>query len=151
MTTLAIISGATGAALHPRIGLILGVANMVADGLSMGASNYLGLKAELEQTGRSIEQEKPLRHGMATAAAFAVAGGVPLLAYVLAPVAGGTIFAWAALLSALALVALGLVRARLSARSPMRSAAEVIAIGAIASAAAYGVGMFAQWLSGKTL
>lgn len=147
MTTLAIISGATGAALHPRIGLILGVANLMADGLSMGASNYLGLKAELEQTGRSIEQEKPLRHGMATAAAFAVAGSVPLLAYVLVPVAGGAIFAWAVLLSALALVVLGLLRARLSAKGRLRSVAEVIAIGAIASAAAYGVGLFAQWVS----
>jgi hypothetical protein len=40
ITTLAVVSGAVGAALEPRVGLILGLANLGADGLSMGASNY---------------------------------------------------------------------------------------------------------------
>jgi VIT1/CCC1 family predicted Fe2+/Mn2+ transporter len=146
VTTLAIISGATGAALEPRIGLILGVANVVADGLSMGASNYLGLKAELEQTGRSVVQERPLRHGVATAAAFAVAGTVPLLAYLLADDGGRTVFAWAVSLSALMLLVLGAMRARLAGGEPWRSAVEVLAIGALASGAAYGVGVLAQRL-----
>jgi VIT1/CCC1 family predicted Fe2+/Mn2+ transporter len=135
-----------GAALEPRVGLILGLANLGADGLSMGASNYLGLKAELEQTGASIAREQPLRHGLATAAAFAAAGSVPLLAYFLPRAGGMTLFQWALLLSLAALLLLGVLRARLAGQRVLRSAAEMLAVGGLASGAAYGIGLLAQWL-----
>ena len=45
VTTFAVISGATGAALSPGIIIALGVANLIADGISMGLSNYLALKS----------------------------------------------------------------------------------------------------------
>jgi hypothetical protein len=41
ITTLAVVSGVTGAALSSTVILILGFANLVADGFSMGASNVL--------------------------------------------------------------------------------------------------------------
>ena len=88
ITTLAVIAGAAGAHLEPRVGIILGLANLVADGLSMGASNYLGLKSELEQANHSVAAEAPWRHGLATAAAFATVGAVPLAGYVVAPLVG---------------------------------------------------------------
>lgn len=46
VTTFAIVSGVAGAALSPLIVLILGFANLIADGFSMAASNYLGTRAE---------------------------------------------------------------------------------------------------------
>ncbi len=46
VTTFAVVSGVSGAELSPSIVLILGFANLVADGFSMAASNYLGTKAE---------------------------------------------------------------------------------------------------------
>lgn len=46
ITTFAIISSAAGASLPSLVIVILGLANIVADGLSMGASNYLGGKSE---------------------------------------------------------------------------------------------------------
>lgn len=146
VTTLAVVSGATGAALEPRIGLILGAANLVADGVSMGASNYLGLKAELEQTGASVAHEQPLRHGLATTAAFAVAGAVPLMAYFVPRPSGTTVFDWAAGFSTATLLLLGIVRARAAGQRPVRSAAEVLIVGALASAAAYGIGVLARQL-----
>jgi len=48
VTTFAVVSGVSGAELSPSIVLILGFANLVADGFSMAASNYLGTKAELD-------------------------------------------------------------------------------------------------------
>lgn len=48
VTTFAIVSGVSGAELSPAIVLILGFANLVADGFSMAASNYLGTKAEID-------------------------------------------------------------------------------------------------------
>ena len=96
ITTLAVIAGAAGAHLEPRVGIILGLANLVADGLSMGASNYLGLKSELEQANHSVAAEAPWRHGLATAAAFATVGAVPLAGYAVAPVLGVRCCRWPA-------------------------------------------------------
>jgi len=46
VTTFAVVSGVVGAQLQIRIILILGFANLIADGFSMAASNYLGTRAE---------------------------------------------------------------------------------------------------------
>lgn len=46
VTTFAVVSGVAGAELPWKIVLILGFANLVADGFSMAASNYLGTRAE---------------------------------------------------------------------------------------------------------
>jgi VIT1/CCC1 family predicted Fe2+/Mn2+ transporter len=143
ITTLAVLAGASGAELEARVGVILGIANLVADGLSMGASNYLALKSELQQNGASIADEMPLRHGLATAAAFALFGAVPLLAY-LAPRGS---FAIAVALAVLALIAVGAVRARFAGKRFVRCATEVVAIALAASVAAYSVGAAAGWLT----
>ena len=139
ITTLAVISGVSGADLEPRIGLILGLANLFGDGFSMGASNYLGLKSELAQTGIPDAVELPWRHGLATMAAFVVFGAVPLIAY-LTPGASGVRFPVAVGLSVFALVGLGLVRARYVNKGAWRSTAEVMTIALLAGGAAYAVG-----------
>jgi vacuolar iron transporter family protein len=46
VTTFAIVTGVVGAHLSPAIILILGFANLLADGFSMAASNFLGTRAE---------------------------------------------------------------------------------------------------------
>jgi len=47
VTTLAIAAGAVGADLSPSVVVVLGVANLLADGFSMAAGNYSGTKAEI--------------------------------------------------------------------------------------------------------
>ena len=58
VTTFAIVSAVAGAQLSSRIVLVLGLANLLADGFSMAASNYLGTRAEHEewQHLESVEQ-----------------------------------------------------------------------------------------------
>ena len=46
VTTLAVVTGVAGAQLSKWVVLALGFANLLADGFSMAASNYLGTKAE---------------------------------------------------------------------------------------------------------
>lgn len=52
VTTFAIVSGVVGAELSPWIILVMGFANLLADGFSMAASNFLGTKAEHEDLKR---------------------------------------------------------------------------------------------------
>jgi VIT1/CCC1 family predicted Fe2+/Mn2+ transporter len=49
VTTFAIVSGVVGAQLSPVVIVVLGVANLVADGLSMAAGNYLATRAEHDE------------------------------------------------------------------------------------------------------
>lgn len=46
VTTFAVVSGVAGAELSSWVILVLGFANLFADGFSMAASNFLGTKAE---------------------------------------------------------------------------------------------------------
>jgi VIT1/CCC1 family predicted Fe2+/Mn2+ transporter len=52
VTTFAVVSGVAGARLSPWIILVMGFANLFADGFSMAASNFLGTKAEHEDLKR---------------------------------------------------------------------------------------------------
>ncbi len=48
ITTFAVVAGVAGAKLSAGIVLILGFANLIADGLSMAVGDYLSTKSELE-------------------------------------------------------------------------------------------------------
>ncbi|GKX34910.1 MAG: membrane protein [Rhizobiaceae bacterium MnEN-MB40S] len=52
VTTFAIISGVVGAELSTRTIIIMGFANLIADGFSMAASNYSGTKTEVDNLER---------------------------------------------------------------------------------------------------
>jgi VIT1/CCC1 family predicted Fe2+/Mn2+ transporter len=63
VTTFAIVAGVQGAGLPHKIIVALGLANILADGFSMAASNYSGTKAELDDRKRIIEiEERHIEH-----------------------------------------------------------------------------------------
>src|SRR6267143_1089753 len=53
-----LVAGVIGAAVQPHVILISGVAGMIADALSMGASGYLAAKSEQEVYAHEIAMEK---------------------------------------------------------------------------------------------
>lgn len=59
VTTFAIVSGVAGAGLSSGVIVVLGIANLVGDGFSMAASNFLGTRAEDQHRDklRRIEEE----------------------------------------------------------------------------------------------
>jgi len=59
VTTFAVVAGVAGAGLDDRVVIILGAANLVADGFSMAMSNLLGSRAEAQQRARArLEEER---------------------------------------------------------------------------------------------
>ncbi|MEL6959990.1 MAG: VIT1/CCC1 transporter family protein [Pseudomonadota bacterium] len=58
VTTFAIVAGVAGAGLSPFVIVILGLANVVADGFSMAAANYSGIKAEQDNAKRIRQIEE---------------------------------------------------------------------------------------------
>jgi|ERR1051325_10651595 VIT1/CCC1 family predicted Fe2+/Mn2+ transporter len=52
VTTFAVVTGVVGAHLSPVVIVIMGFANLVGDGFSMAASNFLGTKSEHDDLAR---------------------------------------------------------------------------------------------------
>lgn len=146
VTTLAIVAGAQGADLGARVAVVLGLANLAGDGISMAAGNYLGMRSEAQQAGRDVRAERPMRHGLATFAAFAAVGALPLLAFLL-PVAEPL---WPALaMTGAALFAVGSLRARfVTGRRAWVMGLEMVVVAGLAAAAALGIGVAAQAIAG---
>jgi len=57
VTTFAVVAGAVGAELGVGVVLILGFANLFADGLSMSIGNYLSVKSEIDEYKRQEKVE----------------------------------------------------------------------------------------------
>ena len=57
VTTFAVVSGVAGAQLSSTIIIILGLANLIGDGFSMAASNYLAVRAD-RQLRRRLRREE---------------------------------------------------------------------------------------------
>jgi VIT1/CCC1 family predicted Fe2+/Mn2+ transporter len=58
VTTFAVVSGVAGADLGASVVIILGGANLVADGFSMAVSNYLGSRAERQRRELARHEEE---------------------------------------------------------------------------------------------
>jgi vacuolar iron transporter family protein len=145
ITTFAVVSGVVGAGLSERVILILGFANLVADGFSMGASNFLARRSYAEAAERADPTEAA-RHGAATIVGFLTAGTVPLTAY-LAPLSDADRFPAAIALTLGTLFAVGASRAFITRLGWFRSGLEMLAVGAFAAAVAYAIGALASALT----
>jgi vacuolar iron transporter family protein len=202
ITTFAVVSGVTGAKLSTGILLILGFANLFADGISMAFGDFLSTRAEqeyhkaerkreewevdnhlegerqemveiymqrglsktdaqkvvaiisknkktfvdimmLEELGIVEDTESPYKNAFATFFSFAIFGFIPLLTYLLSYfslIAATNQFLVACLLTGLALFSLGAVKTRVTEQNFVIAGVEMLLIGGIAAAVAYGIG-----------
>ena len=143
VTTFAVVSGVTGAALSPRVAIILGIANLAADGFAMGAGNYLGMRSEQELQERTTGQVNEgrihaLGHGAAIFAAFVLAGSVPLLPYLF--VAGDSIFLLSCVATAATLFTVGSLRTIVTRGRWFVSGIEMLVVGSAAAGVSYLIG-----------
>ena len=209
VTTFAIVAGALGAGLGAGVVVVLGLANLFADGLSMAAGRYLGVSAVLEQRraaqrterrhialvpegereeirqilrskgfdGADLERavdvitadvdrwvetmvveeyghgpgaENPRASAAATFVSFVIAGSLPLAPFVIG-LAGTEIPAaawWSVVLTLVVFAAIGTVKGALVGRRRARSALETVAVGGLAAAIAFVIGVGLRGLVG---
>lgn len=142
ITTFAVVAGVTGGALSHSAVLIVGAANLAADGLSMAVGNFLAIRAHesaREADDLPEEESRPWRHAAATFVAFVVAGSVPLLPYVV-PAAQGKEFAWSAASTLASLFAVGAARATVTVDRWWAAGLEMLLLGVVVAAVAFGAG-----------
>src|SRR5688572_30446145 len=142
ITTFAVVAGVAGGGLQVTAVLIVGAANLFADGLSMGVGNYLAIRAHesvLASQAMPEQEASPFRHGLATFAAFVAAGSVPLLPYTM-PTLPVDQFTSSIVLTMAALFTVGALRSMISSASWWRAGLEMFALGAIVAAVAFASG-----------
>ena len=140
VTTFAVVAGSVGAGLSTKVILILGFSNLLADGFSMGAGNFLGSRSEKEVAQAAGEKyvKSAFTPALLTFLSFVIAGALPLLPFVFGD--GGNFFL-AIMTTAGALFTVG---ATLGAMVMHRHWAlwglDMLFVGGIASVIAYGIG-----------
>jgi VIT1/CCC1 family predicted Fe2+/Mn2+ transporter len=141
VTTLVVIASVTGAAMPPAAILVLGFANLIADGFSMGTSNVLSIRSALTAATRPRLRDAS-RNGIATFVAFVLSGLVPLSIYVV-PLSAAARFPTACALAGATLFGIGACRSLFSDQSWIKAGLEMLALGALASTVAYVIGALA--------
>lgn len=212
VTTFAVVAGTVGADLPHGVIIILGIANLLADGISMGSGTYLSLKSQRDQYARLRREEeeeiqndpameraeiehffeqkglqnpelakvvdvitsnkktwldtmmfeehqladaltddsKPFLHGFATFCSFAVFGSIPILPYLFG-IERDWRFPTAIISTIAALALLGASRSYITQQRLLRGPIEVVFIGALGAAVAYGIGALLRNIAGIVL
>lgn len=146
ITTFAIVAGSIGASLNYSIVLILGFANLLADGFSMASANYLSIKSQNELDARHrhkhYEKKNPTKSGLATFISFFLIGLIPLISFVIMALTNSQFnaFDYSIALTALAFIIIGGVKAKVVKKGIIKSSLETLLIGGVASTLAFTVG-----------
>lgn len=150
ITTFAVVAGAMGASLSVKIILILGFSNLLADGFSMGAGNYLGSRSEREviEAGGKDYRKSIITPAVLTFFSFVIAGSLPLLPFILCDCSVES-FMPAIITTAIALFVVGASLGYLVLhRHWFWWGFEMLFIGGIAAGIAYGIGYLVKALVG---
>lgn len=150
VTTFAVVSGAFGASLNSIVILILGFANLFADGFSMAVSNYLATESEEDlhlmhkhKYMYHMFKKNPKKTALATFISFVVVGFIPLISFVIAfffPSLNHNKFFYSTILTCIAFIIIGSIKGAMVGKSKWKSALETFIIGSIAAIIAFLVG-----------
>ena len=151
ITTFAVVSGVMGASLNSSIVLILGFANLFADGFSMAVSNYLSTKSRNDVDRKNKANAR--KTALATFVSFIFIGFIPLFSFVLAALTKSqhlisNQFAYSFILTAFALICVGWQKGKITGKSKIKSSMQTFLIGGIAALLAFSIGYFVKMLVG---
>ena len=145
VTTFAVVAASAGAGMSAPVIIILGIANLVADGFSMGASKYLSLKSEQSVAKSGTGKRSPFNDGLATFVAFVVVGTLPLIPFFV-PSAAENAFIISAIATATTFFFVGAARSLVIKKHPILAGLEMLLVGGAAAAIAYGLGAYVETL-----
>lgn len=149
VTTFAIVTGAAGASLGSKVILILGLANVFADGFSMAVGAYLSEKAdqqlEAKKKGEKHEiDDSPMSASIATFISFILVGFIPLLIYIADYMftfgLGDDALIYSVLLTLAAFAGIGYLRGVITNIDRAKSVLEALGLGLAAAIISYSVG-----------
>ena len=149
ITTFAVVSAVIGASLNSIVILILGFANIFADGFSFAISHYFSIKSKNELV--KNPEKHPVKGAAVVFFSFLLIGLIPLLSFVLAfsTNSRGIIenqFLYSAVLTGLALMIVGWFRGEVTGKHKIKTLLQTLVIGGVAALLAFIVGRFISLL-----
>ncbi|TCD45803.1 hypothetical protein D3X11_06220 [Streptococcus sp. X16XC17] len=143
ITTFAVVAGAIGGSLGPTAIIILGFSNLLADGFSMAAGDYLSSTTEEHK-----EHAHAIKNAIMTFLSFNIFGLVPLVAYLLlanlAVMSDTITLLMASVIVSLALATLGWVKATITGQSKKSEIIRTLIVGIVAAGVAYAIGQLLE-------
>ena len=141
VTTFAIVAGAAGANLPLKVIVILGIANVLADGFSMAVGRYLSAQAEERTSEQLKELGTPMQSAVVTFLSFVGMGMIPLLTFIYAyathKAGEASLYPAAYAMTAAGLFAVGYVRGRVKNADPNKHGTQTLLIGGTAALISY--------------
>ena len=133
ITTVAIIGATLGAKIHTSYALILGLANIIADGFSMGISRYNSL-TNIKSGNSNVS---PLFSGLYTFIFFIIMGSIPLLPFIFVTLNNESLMKKMLILfSLLSFIIIGYIKGKYT-NKLLTSMIEVVFIGSIGALISY--------------
>jgi VIT1/CCC1 family predicted Fe2+/Mn2+ transporter len=128
-----VVAGSAGAGFASHVAITLGVANLLADGFSMGVSSYLAFMTEAKMT-----RVRAFNKALFTFLSFVTVGTIPLLSFLLF---NDHLFLWSCIFTASGFVLIGLLKGYIvNNNSYLRSIFGTLLLGGIAATLAYVLG-----------
>jgi len=175
VTTFAIISGTQGASFDGRTVVILGISNLVADGVSMAFGDFASTRADIQakeensnniqidkfanikkegNITKSIDHHSPVKNGITTFFSFILFGSFSLIPYVIKMFTYSSarfqsyVFMISCFVTAITFFLLGVVKSFIIHHNQrwFLNGLEILIVGSIAASFAYGLGYFVSKL-----
>ncbi|MDQ5981255.1 MAG: vacuolar iron transporter family protein [Patescibacteria group bacterium] len=147
ITTFAVVAGAQGADLPSGVVIILGVANLVADAISMASGSYLSQESEdqIRDLKKSFikHHSNLLGHSFITFLSFVIAGSIPLLPFIFS---AQHAFYFSIAMVVISLMGLGFARSIAIKKGYIRSILETSIVGSLTALLAFAVGKLLESL-----
>jgi VIT1/CCC1 family predicted Fe2+/Mn2+ transporter len=134
ITSFAIVAGASFLSAPGRVVAVVGSSSLLADGASMGVSEYLSTRSEQMLTRRSARGVSAL-HGLACLGSFVACGALPLIVFV----AGDSAILGATSAAFVVLLLLGCFRAAVTEETLLWCLLETSGLGSVATGLAFAV------------
>ncbi len=147
VTTFAIVAGSIGIGLPSSVILILGLANVLADGFSMGSSEYLSSISEGQLKKGEKQKAKPIQTAFATFISFVALGMIPLIPFfitILYPVFKSYDIYSSIILAFLSFVIIGYIGSRITKTSHIKNIIRTVFVGSVAAIISFLVGYLLQ-------
>lgn len=152
VTTFAVVAGVVGAGFATEIIIVLGIANMVADGISMAVGDFLGERSISRMHKHSGEKyDQAISDGktsVITFFSFVIAGTLPLLPYIAMlfgfSVAKDKQFLMSVIATLTAMFFVGSLRTYVIKGNWWKNGLEMLLVGSVAAVAAYSLGAYIE-------
>lgn len=131
VSTTGVIVGVSTGTSNKEVVVLAGVVTILVEAISMGTGQYLSSKS-IHQLDKTKQIRVPIISGIIMFVAYFLAGLVPLLPIIIFPISMSRNVAIIAALTGLFI--LGYAKGKIVKVSPIKSAAEIVIIGGIATA-----------------